>query len=238
LPTSRVSRLRGSRIGLRRGHGSDTSLRTSEDLTRETLALEANSEGHNAACLTCDAHPTSETEGTLRAAVDGAPGSFEANRKLGEFYLRAGRYKESVSQLQTAYGIDPANRDNEYQLAQAMKGAGDFSHARDHVQKLLATADTADLHRLAGELDEKLDDPLAAVHEFEQAVHRDPNEENYFAWALSYCFIAQSCRRSRSFKTQQRFIRDRREFSLHWGLLCLRALTTRRRHSVSAMPPI
>ena len=164
------------------GHGSDTSLRTSEDLTRETLALEANSEGHNAACLTCDAHPTSEAEGTLRAAVDGAPGSFEANRKLGEFYLRAGRYKESVSQLQTAYGIDPANRDNEYQLAQAMKGAGDFSHARDHVQKLLATADTADLHRLAGELDEKLDDPLAAVHEFEQAIHRDPSEENYFAW--------------------------------------------------------
>ncbi len=164
------------------GHGSDTSLRTSEDLTRETLALEANSKGHNAACLTCDSHPTNESESKLRAAVDGAPGSFEANRKLGEFYLREGKYKESVSQLQTAYGIDPANRDNEYQLAQAMQGAGDFSHARDHVQKLLANADTAGLHRLAGALDEKLDDPLAAVHEFEQAVHRDPSEENYFAW--------------------------------------------------------
>jgi len=69
-----------------------------------------------------------------------------------------------------------------YQLAQAMKGAGDFSQARDHVRKLLVYRDTADLRRLAGELDERLDDPLAAVHEFERAVHLDPSEENYFAW--------------------------------------------------------
>ena len=33
-----------------------------------------------------------------------------------------------------------------------------------------------------GELDEKKGDPLAAVHEFEQAVRQDPSEENYFAW--------------------------------------------------------
>jgi len=164
------------------GHGSDTSLRTSEALTRETLSLEADSEGHHAACLTCDARQANETESKLRAAVDGSPVSFEANRQLGEFYLRAGRYKESVSLLQIAYGIDPGNHDNEYQLARAMKGAGDFSQARDHVQKLLARGDNADLHRLAGELDERLDDSLAAVHEFERAVHLDPSEENYFAW--------------------------------------------------------
>jgi tetratricopeptide (TPR) repeat protein len=41
----------------------------------------------------------------------------------------------------------------------------------------------ADKHRLAGELDEKSGDPLAAVHEFEQAVRLDPSEQNYFAWA-------------------------------------------------------
>jgi Flp pilus assembly protein TadD len=38
------------------------------------------------------------------------------------------------------------------------------------------------LHRLAAELDEKLDDPLAAVREFEQAVRLDPSEQNYFEW--------------------------------------------------------
>jgi tetratricopeptide (TPR) repeat protein len=40
----------------------------------------------------------------------------------------------------------------------------------------------ADLHRLLGEIDEKTGDPLAAVHEDEQAVRLDPSEQNYFAW--------------------------------------------------------
>ena len=33
-----------------------------------------------------------------------------------------------------------------------------------------------------GELDEKLGDPLGAVHEYEQAVRLDPSEQNYFDW--------------------------------------------------------
>jgi tetratricopeptide (TPR) repeat protein len=124
----------------------------------------------------------------LRAALAGAPGSFEANRQLGDFYLRAGRYRESISLLQTSYQIDPANHDNEYDLALALKGAGDISQAREHVQKLLAHGENADLHRLAGELDEKSGDPLAAVHEYEQAVRLDPSEQNYFEWGSELLF--------------------------------------------------
>ena len=40
----------------------------------------------------------------------------------------------------------------------------------------------ADAHRRAGELAEKRGDPLAAVHEYEQAVRLDPSEQNYFEW--------------------------------------------------------
>jgi tetratricopeptide (TPR) repeat protein len=40
----------------------------------------------------------------------------------------------------------------------------------------------ADRHRMAGELDEKAGDPLAAVQQYQQAVRLDPSEENYFAW--------------------------------------------------------
>ena len=40
----------------------------------------------------------------------------------------------------------------------------------------------ADLHRFKGQQDEKMGDPLAAVHELQLAVHLDPSEENYFAW--------------------------------------------------------
>jgi tetratricopeptide (TPR) repeat protein len=46
----------------------------------------------------------------------------------------------------------------------------------------IGSANEGDLHRLAGEHAEKSGDPLAAVHEYEQAVRLDPSEENYFEW--------------------------------------------------------
>jgi tetratricopeptide (TPR) repeat protein len=154
------------------GHGSDSTLRTSEDLARETLALKPPGE----------AKQGFESETKLRAALAGAPGDFAANHQLGAFYLHAGRYRESIPLLQAAYQADSSNAGNEYDLAAALMGAGDFSLAREHAEKLLAHQDKADLHRLLGELDEKVSDPLAAVHEDEQAVRLDPSEQNYFAW--------------------------------------------------------
>jgi tetratricopeptide (TPR) repeat protein len=164
------------------GHGADTSLRTSEALTHETLALKANGVAHFAADSTPAAKETNGPEGKLRAAVASAPNNAEVIRQLGDFYLDAGRYGESVPLLQTAYQINPADHKNEYRLALALKGAGDFSLAREHVGKLVAHGENADLCRLAGELDETSGDSLAAVHEFEQAVRLDPSEENYFEW--------------------------------------------------------
>jgi tetratricopeptide (TPR) repeat protein len=53
---------------------------------------------------------------------------------------------------------------------------------RDSVRKLLTEKGSADLHRRLGEIDEKLGDPLGAVHEYEQAAGLDPSEQNYFEW--------------------------------------------------------
>jgi tetratricopeptide (TPR) repeat protein len=160
------------------GHGSDATLRTSEALARETITLKPTS----APGSPNGARETTESENNLRAALAGAPGSFAANHQLGAFYLHAGRYPQSVPLLQAAYRIDPTNRGNEYDLARAYEETGDFPQSRDHLQKLLAHQDDAGLHQLLGELDEKMGDPLAAVHEDEQAVRLDPSEQNYFAW--------------------------------------------------------
>ena len=160
------------------GHGSDATLRTSEALTRETITLKPTSAPGSPA----GPRETNGSESNLRAALAGAPGSFEANHQLGAFYLHAGRYPQAVPLLQAAYRIDPTNRGNEYDLARAYEETGDFPQSRDHLQKLLAHQDDAGLHRLLGELDEKMGDPLAAVHEDEQAVRLDPSEQNYFAW--------------------------------------------------------
>jgi Tfp pilus assembly protein PilF len=87
------------------GHGSDSTLRTSEYLARETLTLKPEDAGHGVS--------GSGSEGS-------APG--------------------------------------------------------------VSSRAAADGHRLAGEQDEKGSDPLAAVHEFEQAARLDPSEQNYFEW--------------------------------------------------------
>jgi tetratricopeptide (TPR) repeat protein len=164
------------------GHGSDSSLRTSEALTRETLKLKSASEEAATANSSAGSRATKESENRLRAALASAPESFEANRQMGEFYLRAHRSAEALPFLQSALRLDPANRDNENNLALALQEAGNFAEAREHVRKLLAQGESADLRRMAGELDEKLGDPLAAVHQFEQAVRQDPSERNYFEW--------------------------------------------------------
>lgn len=164
------------------GHGSDTRLRTSEDLAREALVLKPVDSEHNSSGAANGASATKESESRLRAALAKDPRSFAANHQLGEFCFQRGSYREAVPLLETAYQIDPANRSNEYDLALAYKTAGDFSKARDHVQKMLTHEDNAELHRLLGDLDEELGDPLAAVREDEKAVRLDPSEPNYFEW--------------------------------------------------------
>jgi tetratricopeptide (TPR) repeat protein len=160
------------------GHGSDSALRTSEDLARETLTLKPD--GLNRLNPASPGDASKEKE--LRAALARAPRSFNENHQLGEFYFNSGRYGDSIPLLQAAYQINPAMDANAYDLALAYKEVGDFSRSLEYVQKLRTHKDSADLHRLTGELDEKLGDPLAAVREEEQAVRLDPSEQNYFEW--------------------------------------------------------
>ena len=159
------------------GHGSDAVLRTSEALNRKTLALKP--------VQPSSAEPTEEwkkKENMLRAAQQADPGSFAPNHALGHFYLRAEKFDLAVPPLQAACKIDPGDSRNEYELALALNGSGRHAEAREHVPKLAASGESGDVHRLAGEIDEKLGDPLSAVHEFERAVRADPSEQNYFEW--------------------------------------------------------
>jgi tetratricopeptide (TPR) repeat protein len=105
-------------------HGSDARARTSEALTKETIALNGNADR--------------STTPSSNAAYD---------------------------------------------LALEYREKGDFERARAEARKSLAASDTADGHRLLGDLDERLGDSLEAVREFEHAARIDPSEQNYFAWA-------------------------------------------------------
>jgi len=156
------------------GHGADTSLRTSESLARETSALTGRDKTPSAG----DRALESRLQGTLAQS----PNSFEARRKLGEFYLSQARYQEAIPLLETANKIHPDDFENSFDLATAYKSRGDLAKARQLVEKLLATTNRAELHRLLGDIQERSGDSLQAVREYEAAVKLDPNEQNYFEW--------------------------------------------------------
>ncbi len=156
------------------GHGSDAVLRTSETLARATETLKQN----KVVVLT----QSDEKERALRDAVVASPLSFTANHELGRFYLQKTSYREAKPLLEAAYHIDPADRSNEYDLALAYKETGDLKNAHAHVNYLLASGDTADFHRLAGDVDEAQGDALSAEREYEAAVRLDPGELNEFTW--------------------------------------------------------
>jgi len=160
------------------GHGSDAILRTSESLTRDAVHLKDPNAGTDATANAA----LKQKESALRVALANAPGSFEANRDLGKLYLEEGRYREAISLFEAAHRVNPDDDANEYDWARALQEAGKFGEARRHIGDLLGKRKTADTLRFAGELDEKLGDPVAAVNEFEQAVHEDGSEENYFEW--------------------------------------------------------
>ncbi len=171
------------------GHGSETRMRTGEVLAKETLNLEAGeSKGVSSAAGGSASRESLASESALRAALLRSPRSFEANHGLGEFYFHSEKYREAIPLLQTAYQANPEDHANAFELTLAFKACGEFAQAREQVNRMLANEkelrkqDEADLRRVLGDLDEKLEDPLEAVREYERAAGLDASEQNYFAW--------------------------------------------------------
>jgi tetratricopeptide (TPR) repeat protein len=171
------------------GHGAETRMRTGEVLAKETLNLESGeSKGVPRTAAGSAGHEGHRPESALRAALQQSPRSFAANHGLGEFYLHSEKCREAIPLLQTAYRVNPGDHANAFDLALAFKACGEFAQAREQVNQMLASEkelhkpDEADLRRGLGDLDEKLEDPLAAVREYERAAGLDASEQNYFAW--------------------------------------------------------
>jgi tetratricopeptide (TPR) repeat protein len=161
------------------GHGSDSVRRTSDSLAKDTVALKTPSPATSVADKKSG---TPEDESKLRAALLGNPSSYEANQQLGDFYLRSQRYREAIPLLEAAYRMHPDDFTSAYNLALAYQSNGELTRAREQVRQMLTRTQKPELHRLLGDLDEQLDDPLGAVYEYEQAARLDPSEQNYFNW--------------------------------------------------------
>jgi tetratricopeptide (TPR) repeat protein len=115
-------------------------------------------------------------------AVELAPQNFDTNHNLGEFYVRVGQLPKATQYLERAHRIDRLSYDNGYDLSLAYILTGRLSDGRQLIHDLLQQKNTAELHNLLGELEEKDGQFVAAENEFEAAAHEDPSESNLFDW--------------------------------------------------------
>jgi tetratricopeptide (TPR) repeat protein len=122
-------------------------------------------------------------EEQFRKAAQLEPENFDANHNLGEVYVRAGKIAEATPFLEKAQRIDPSSYDNGYDLSLAYLLTGHTKDARERIHALLQQKNTAELHNLLAEVEEKDGNFVTAANEFEIAAHMDPSESNLFDWA-------------------------------------------------------
>ena len=121
-------------------------------------------------------------EAEFKEALELEPMSYDANHNLGELYVRSGKITAATPYLEKAQRIDPTAYDNGYDLALALIVSNRLADARQLLQNLLKQKDSAELHNLLAEVEEKEGKFVAAANEYEVAAHLDPSEGNLFDW--------------------------------------------------------
>jgi len=157
------------------GHGADTIVRTRETLAKETASL---SKGRT------EERPitSAATEEALQARIEREPRDFEANRDLGELLTQQGNARKAIPYLERASQLKPDDYESGYELALANADASDYERGRVKAQALILHHDTAELHHLLAEVQEKLGNSLQAVREYQRAAELDPSETYLFDW--------------------------------------------------------
>ncbi|HKN73835.1 MAG TPA: tetratricopeptide repeat protein [Candidatus Acidoferrum sp.] len=118
----------------------------------------------------------------FKKAAELEPQNFDTNHNLGEFYVQSKRMADAVPFLERAQRIEPSSYDNGYDLSLTYLLTGRLAEARQQIQELLRLKNTAELHNLLGEVEEKDGKFVAAANEYELAAHADPSESNLFDW--------------------------------------------------------
>jgi tetratricopeptide (TPR) repeat protein len=192
------------------GHGSDTILRTTEALAKETASLSVpavNKESSSSRTASASSSSSTAAEESLRKAAEHEPGNFDANHRLGKLLVDDGKAGEALLYLERASQLSPGDHENAYELALAYAEAGQYERARTEARTLLAVQDKAgqelarqniapeniapenlarkeqaELHHLLGDVEEKLGNPLEAVRGYQRAAELNPSEPNLFDW--------------------------------------------------------
>jgi tetratricopeptide (TPR) repeat protein len=127
-------------------------------------------------------HRADDAELQFRRVVQMGPQSYDANHNLGEFYIETGRIGSAIPFLKHAQEINPSAYNNGYDLALALEQTDRFDDARQQLQKLISLRDSAELHSILGEVEEKSRNYVASAAQYEQAARMEPSEQNILNW--------------------------------------------------------
>lgn len=114
--------------------------------------------------------------------VKQSPDSFEAHHMLAVFYLRQGKVKQALPQLQRAAATNPSSYEVGYDFARALLETGRLDDARAQAKGWLAKKDLGELHNLLGDIEQRAGNLTGAAAEYQRAAHMDPSEEHLFDW--------------------------------------------------------
>jgi len=121
-----------------------------------------------------------QSESALLAAAERDPGNVQVVNSLGQYYLHREKWRESVRWLTKAYALSPNSESIGYDLAFARMHADDLESAKRQITQMLARTDSARLHNLLGEVEERSSNDLEALKEYHRAAEIDPSESNVF----------------------------------------------------------
>jgi len=127
-------------------------------------------------------HRADDAELQFKKVVQMDPQSYDANHNLGEFYVETGKIGSAIPFLKHAQEISPSAYNNGYDLALALEQTERFDEAREQLQKLITLQDSAELHSLLGEVEEKSRNYVASAAQYEQAARMEPSEQNILNW--------------------------------------------------------
>src|SRR5262249_60080007 len=120
------------------------------------------------------AAPAAAMEQRLLDAARQTPDSFEAQYQLASFYLQQGKLQAGRPPLRRARAIDPADYASGHDLALALLELKQLDEARALNLQMIAARDTAELHNLLADVNERGGNLLAAAEEYQRAAHMDP----------------------------------------------------------------
>jgi Flp pilus assembly protein TadD len=121
-------------------------------------------------------------ERRLSDAVRRDPDDFDAHYQLASFYLQQGKVQAALPHLKRARAINPNDYPSGYDLALALLEIGNLAEARAQIVEMLGAQDTAELHNLLGNVNERAGNFAVADQEYERAAHMAPTEAHLFDW--------------------------------------------------------